>query len=43
MSTCNCSNTINNNSKEFESKFFSTFNSMPKEIHFLIQKSDHIF
>ena len=36
MSTCNCSNTSNNNSKEFEDKYFSTLNSMPKEIHFLI-------
>lgn len=36
MSTCNCSNTSNNNSKEFEGKYFSTFDSMPKETHFLI-------
>jgi len=36
ISTCNCSDPNKNNSKEIESSFFSTLNSMPKETHVLI-------
>jgi hypothetical protein len=36
ISTCNCSDPNKNNSKEIESSFFSTLDSMSKETHFLI-------
>jgi len=36
LSTCDCSDTSKNNSKELESHFFSTLGSMSKDMHILI-------